>query len=216
MISGRRKSTGVVTVRDMFYLSCLVSRNTYNLGYGLATYFDTMSNKSRGALCGGCYITRLAKNLGVFNDLQGLTRSSFTIEIVMDTFRSMRLMEKRGDRYVLIDGARPRKGVAGVAEVAEDQDAPVPDIPAPNVPPVHPADALARIEESQRRQEVTQRRHEIMLRHLHSQIDWQQQCMMMLMLERKLDPLQMSPAPAAFFSTSASLEPETSFAFPAC
>ena len=37
--------------------------------------------------------------------------------------------------------------------------------------------------------------------------------MMMLMLERGMDPPQMSPAPAAFFSTtSESMEPQTSFA----
>ena len=37
--------------------------------------------------------------------------------------------------------------------------------------------------------------------------------MMMLMLERGMDPPQMSPAPAVFFSTtSESIEPQTSFA----
>ena len=36
--------------------------------------------------------------------------------------------------------------------------------------------------------------------------------MMMLMLERGMDPPQMSPAPAVFFNTtSESLEPQTSF-----
>ena len=83
-----------MTIRDMFYLSCLMSRMTYNLGYGLATYFDTMSNKSRGALYGGCCIIKLAKNLGVFNDLTGLHRSCSTVELAMDTFRSMHLVEK--------------------------------------------------------------------------------------------------------------------------
>ena len=84
----------------------------------------------------------------------------------------------------------------------------MPDVPEA---PVQSDDVvLARIEASQRRQEATQRRHDIMLRHLRSQLDWQQQCMMMLMLERGMDPPPMSPAPSAFFSDS--LEPETSFA----
>ena len=36
--------------------------------------------------------------------------------------------------------------------------------------------------------------------------------MMMLLLERGMDPLQMSSTPATFFSMSESLGPETSFA----
>ena len=36
--------------------------------------------------------------------------------------------------------------------------------------------------------------------------------MMMLMLENGMDPPQMSPNPAAFFSASESMEPQTSFA----
>ena len=51
-----------------------------------------------------------------------------------------------------------------------------------------------------------------MLHHIHSQLDWQRQCMTMLMLERGMDPPQMSPTPTAFFdSTSESLEPQSSF-----
>ena len=122
----------------------------------------------------------------------------------MDTYRLMHLVEKRGDEYVLRDGDAPAEGRA---EVVEEQDAAIPDVPEP---PVQPYDVLARIEASQRRQEETQRRHEVMLRHLRSQLDWQQQCMMMLLLERGIDPPQVSPAPLAFFSDS--LEPETSFA----
>ena len=138
----------------MSYLSCLKSWTACNLGYSLATYFDTMSNKSRGVLYGGCYITRLAKNLGVFNALTGLTRGSLTIELAMDTFRLMRLVEKRGDRYVLIDGAPVGKGVP---EEVEGHDDLVPNILALAIPPVHPANALARIEVAQQRHEATQR-----------------------------------------------------------
>ena len=110
-----------------------------------------MSNKSRGALCGGSYVTRLAKNLGVFDDLTGMTRCGYMLAIAMDTFRLMHLVEKRGDDYVLIEGDAP--AVGGVA-AAEEHDALIPDIP---VPPVHPPDVLARIEATQWRHEVTRR-----------------------------------------------------------
>ena len=83
-----------MTVRDIFYLSCLWSQQDCNLGYSFVTYFDIMSNKSRGALCGGSYVMRLAKNLGVFEDLTGLTRSGYMIALAMDTFQSMHLVEK--------------------------------------------------------------------------------------------------------------------------
>ena len=146
MICGRHESTGVVTIWDMFYLSCLMSQTTCNLGYGLVTYFDTMSNKSRGALCGGCYINRLAKNLGVFTTLRDLTKSYYMVVFDMDTFHLMHFMKKRDDVYVLIDGASPGKGVP---KVAEDHDAPVPNISASKIPPIFPIEALARIEVSQ-------------------------------------------------------------------
>ena len=54
-----------------------------------------MSNKSRGALCGGSYVTRLAQNLGVFTDLTGLIRCGYMLTIAMDTFRLMHLVEKK-------------------------------------------------------------------------------------------------------------------------
>ena len=107
-----------------------------------------MSNKSRGALCGGCYITRLVKNLGVFNALTGLHGSCHTIELAMDTFRSMHLVEKRGDTYVLIDGIPPSEGVP---KVAKGHDSPVPDILASEILLVLPADVLAQIKAAQQR-----------------------------------------------------------------
>ena len=53
-----------------------------------------MLNKLRGALCGGSYVTRLAKNLGVFDALTGLTWSGYMIALAMDIFRSKHLVEK--------------------------------------------------------------------------------------------------------------------------
>ena len=121
-----------------------MNMHTCNLAYGFMTYFDTMSNKFRGALCGGSYVTRLAQNLGVFTDLTGLTHSGHMLEIAMDTFRLMHLVEKRGDDYVLLEGDAP---IGGGAAVAEEHDAPIPDVPEH---PVQPSDVLARIEASQR------------------------------------------------------------------
>ena len=113
------------------------------------TYFDTMLNKSRGALYGGSYVTRLAQKLGVFDALHDLTKRCHMIALDMDTFHSMHLVEKRGDVYVLIDGALP------VSDEGPDA-------------PIHaPTDLWVRVE-------VTQWCHEIMLCHLHSQMEWQQ------------------------------------------
>ena len=87
------------------------------------------------------------------------------LAIAMDTFRLMHLVEKRGHDYVLIDGDAP---AVGGAAIAEEHDAPIPDI---LVPPVHPPNVLAWIEATQRRHEATQRRHDIMLHYIHSQLD---------------------------------------------
>ena len=85
-ISGRRESTGVVIQRALFYLHCFRNHQVPHLGYGFALYMDSMARKKKGALCGGPYITKLAKGLGVFNSLRGLTKAppmiAFDIRII--------------------------------------------------------------------------------------------------------------------------------------
>ena len=116
----------MVTRRDLFYLYCLEKGHQCNLAYGLATYFDSMSSKSCGALYGGYYITRLVARLDVLSI--GLTRSYLILALDMDALRSMRVVEKRRDRYVLIIGA-------ALEAIADDMpvDPPISEVPIPDV-----------------------------------------------------------------------------------
>ena len=57
--------------------------------------------------------------------------------------------EESGDRYVLIDSAPPGEGVPEVAEGYDASISSIPDIPALEIPLVHPADTLALIEAAQ-------------------------------------------------------------------
>ena len=103
----------------------------FGLRYGSLLRLD--GGKSRGALYGGHYITRLAHRLKVFGALTGLSRGIHLSVIDLDALLSMRVVEKRGDHYFLIDA--PPVG-------ADDDDASVHDPPAPGVPPPmhNPAD----------------------------------------------------------------------------
>ena len=77
----------------------------------------------------------------MFTDLTNLTRSGHIIALDMDTFHSMRLMEKRGDEYILIDDALP---VDEALDIAEG-----PAIPNAPIPPAHASESWARVEATQ-------------------------------------------------------------------
>ena len=111
----------------------------------MAYYFDLMSGKSRGALCGGHYITRLAHRLEIYSGLTGLSRGIHITIINSEALRSMRVVEKRGDHYFLID-APP----ASADDDDVSADPPVPGVPPPvhdpaaafGIPPMAPQDDI--------------------------------------------------------------------------
>ena len=130
-ISGRRESTGVVSQRDLFYLHCFRTRQVPHLGYGFALYMTSMSRKKKGALCGGPYITRLAKGLGVFNSLRGLTIAPPMIPFDIRIMRSMGLVTKQNGQYI----------VAGQPPVGPPQPPPVIPSTAPTTSTSQPKPA---------------------------------------------------------------------------
>lgn len=79
-----RDNNEVVTQKDLFYLLSLMEGIRCNLGLSFTFYFKTMDSTKMGALCGGSYVTRLAKNLGVFRWLSNLTVEPKMIPLNMD------------------------------------------------------------------------------------------------------------------------------------
>ena len=73
-----------------------------HLGLGFAHYMEGMSRKKKGALCGGSYITRLAKNLGVFDSLTNLRQLCSTLPFNITIMKKIRVVTVRDGRYVLV------------------------------------------------------------------------------------------------------------------
>ena len=61
-----------------------------------------MSRKKKGALCGGSYVTRLAKNLGVFDTLTNLRQLCSPLPFNITVMKKIRVVTFRDGRYVLI------------------------------------------------------------------------------------------------------------------
>ena len=101
-ICGRRESTGCVSQKDLFYLRCLDKGITPHLGYGFDFYMDTMSRKSKGALCGGSYIIRLAKNLKVFDSIPHLSQLCTTLPFHLAVLKKIRVVTIRDGQFILI------------------------------------------------------------------------------------------------------------------
>ena len=101
-ICGRRESTGCVSLRDLFYLRCFDQGLVPHLGHGFAHYMEGMSRKKKGALCGGSYVTRLAKNLGVFDTLTNLRQCCSTLPFNITVMKKILVVTFRDGRYVLI------------------------------------------------------------------------------------------------------------------
>ena len=87
----------------------------------------------------GSYVTRLVKNLRVFDSLYDLTRSCYMVALDMDVFSSMQLVEKRDYEYMLDDGALPVDDLYVVKGH---------DIPASEIPPI-PVDLEAEFRRTQ-------------------------------------------------------------------
>ena len=73
-----------------------------HLGHGFAHYMEVMSRKKKGALCGGSYVTRLAKNLGVFDSLTNLRQLCSTLQFNIIVMKKIIVVTVHNGRYVLI------------------------------------------------------------------------------------------------------------------
>ena len=63
---------------------------------------DNMAKKKKGALCGAPYITRLARGLGVFNSLKGLTKVPSMMPFDIRIMRSLGFVTKQNGQYVVV------------------------------------------------------------------------------------------------------------------
>lgn len=61
-----------------------------------------MATKKKGALCGGSYITRLAKNINVFKGLSNLTPKLKMIPLNIDVMKKVVMVRRQGSKYVLV------------------------------------------------------------------------------------------------------------------
>ncbi|KAJ0441972.1 hypothetical protein HanIR_Chr16g0803871 [Helianthus annuus] len=62
-ISGWGEGTAVCTLKDLFFLYCLVHQKRCNLAYALALFFTTCTgSRVASRICGGSYITQLARS----------------------------------------------------------------------------------------------------------------------------------------------------------
>ncbi|KAJ0510598.1 hypothetical protein HanRHA438_Chr11g0516661 [Helianthus annuus] len=65
-IAGRKLHPGVISQKDLFFLYCFVKPAVCNVAYMLASYFTScMGTMPTTYICGGSYITQLAKSYGV-------------------------------------------------------------------------------------------------------------------------------------------------------
>lgn len=99
-------SNGVISKLDFFFLLwCLKSSQPCNLGCCFALYFEKMAEKCNKVLCGGSYVTRLDRNLGVFNrtpPLEGLTTFPNMVALDIKTMTNMKMVKREGIQYILI------------------------------------------------------------------------------------------------------------------
>ena len=87
-----------------------------------------MARIKKRALCGGPYITRLAKSLGVFNSLRGLTQVPLMLSFDIGIMRSTGLVTKQNGQYVISGHPLVRPPYPMAAPVA-----PAPMVPGPVV-----------------------------------------------------------------------------------
>ena len=144
-ICGRSQSTGVVTVRDLFFLYCFIRPATCNVAYCLAQFLSqSMGRTQQGYICGGLYVTALARFYGFLTpaaiDSMLVVQPTQYIDKVM--LLHLRVIERGGPgQFILLDGSG-NPWVDPDAQAAEHPvDEPQPqhqqDIPEPPVQPPH-------------------------------------------------------------------------------
>ena len=113
---------GVVTLCDLFCLWCMATKQPCNLLMMFAVYFSSMSQKSRGALYGGSYITRLARYLHVLDTPSRLTQVGNMLPLDLEHMTRLGMVHHHQltGAYVLID--QPGDDSADEAETAETDE----------------------------------------------------------------------------------------------
>src|SRR5262249_58229100 len=92
-----------------------------NLADLFLTYFDQMSRKRRGALCGGTYITRLAWRLDVFRPDPQVPATCAHIPIDLTILLCMGLVQRTaGGRFALPQPVEPPAAPQARSPVVEE------------------------------------------------------------------------------------------------
>ena len=92
---------------------------------------EGMARKKKGALCGGSYVTMLAKNLGVFDQCSNLIHLCPMLPFNLTIMKKIRLVEFCDGRYIPID-----HGGTYIHSIDDEEDRPAP-VHFP--PPLHSA-----------------------------------------------------------------------------
>ncbi|KAL2243765.1 UNVERIFIED_CONTAM: Transposon Ty3-G Gag-Pol polyprotein [Sesamum indicum] len=104
--SGRRDTSGICSKVELFFLWCILRGIKVNLGFWLATQFQSSINRNR-ALILGSYITLIAINLGVFRpsfDYLHIACESEPLD--MATLIRMGLVTRNGSLFEFVDAGR--------------------------------------------------------------------------------------------------------------
>ncbi|KAI3717276.1 hypothetical protein L1987_68794 [Smallanthus sonchifolius] len=122
----RKDSTGVVTVRDLFDLHCLIDQVSCNLAYSLAKFFNRATGYSSSIhIFGGPYIIHLAQYLGVLSLINPGQIQDMDLPVQpVDTqvIINMHMMKKFNRVYRLVG----HRGNIWIGEVEESEDKEVP------------------------------------------------------------------------------------------
>ncbi|KAL2228807.1 UNVERIFIED_CONTAM: hypothetical protein Sindi_1860400 [Sesamum indicum] len=104
--SGRRDTSGICSKAELFFLWCMLHGIKVNLGFWLATQFQSSINRNR-ALILGSYITLIAINLGVFRpSFHYLHIACESEPLDMATLTRMGLVTRNGSLFEFVDAGR--------------------------------------------------------------------------------------------------------------
>ncbi|KAL0312975.1 UNVERIFIED_CONTAM: Retrovirus-related Pol polyprotein from transposon.6 [Sesamum radiatum] len=106
--SGRKDTSNICSKAELYFLWCMKRGIKANLGFWLATQFQSCLNRGR-ALILGPYITLLATNLGVFNpDSHNLHLACNPEPLDMISLLRMGLVKQDGNCFTFVDAGYQR------------------------------------------------------------------------------------------------------------
>ncbi|KAJ0795672.1 hypothetical protein HanPI659440_Chr04g0153161 [Helianthus annuus] len=152
-IAGRGEGTAVCTVKDLFFLYCLVHQKRCNLAYALALFFTTCTgSRVTSRICGGSYITQLAHSFEFMTDdiIADLTVSDRTTTVNKPMLVRLKLVNQfreLGWRFIRANGGPWRPEEREEAEpVGEPGHAAEPDMRAEGGGVLPPDDLRSRLD----------------------------------------------------------------------